>query len=52
MWKDLEAQVGEAPKIAEDIISTAAESSEDVAGVVRRLPPRQGRRVFRSSYVS
>jgi phage terminase large subunit GpA-like protein len=52
MWKDLEAQVGEAPKIAEEIIGTAAQASEDVAGIVRRSLPQHGRRVFRSSYVS
>jgi phage terminase large subunit GpA-like protein len=52
MWKDLEAQVGEALKVAEVIDETTAPPSDDVAGVVRRAPPRQGRRVFRSSYVS
>jgi len=52
MWKDLEAQVGDAPRVSEEISKTAAQPFEDVAGVVRRSPPRQGRRVFRSSYVS
>lgn len=52
MWKDLEKQVGEAPKVATMTDVKSASSSEDVAGVVRRAPPRHGRRVFRSTYMS
>jgi phage terminase large subunit GpA-like protein len=52
MWRDLENQVGEASKVAAEADETIAPPTNDVAGIVRRAPPRQGRRVFRSSYVS
>jgi phage terminase large subunit GpA-like protein len=52
MWRDLEVQVGEAPKGAEGIEESAVPSVEDVAGVLRRSPRRSGHRVFRSSYMS
>lgn len=52
MWRDLEAQVGQAPEGADEIEETAALPADDLAGVVRRSPRRSGHRVFRSSYMS
>jgi phage terminase large subunit GpA-like protein len=60
-WRDLESQIGPAPDdsaqddaAVEDVVQpvSAAPAPERPAGNVRRPPPRRGRRVFRSSYVS
>jgi phage terminase large subunit GpA-like protein len=60
-WHDLEKQVGPARPDQNESVEEAdarSESSgerhspEAVAGLIRRPPTRQGRRVFRSSYMS
>jgi phage terminase large subunit GpA-like protein len=49
MWRDLEQQIGTPPEVATEI---TPETTEAVAGVIRRTPLRRERRVFRSSYMS
>lgn len=54
-WRDLENQIGPAPdEVVEDVVQPVSDAPEPErpAGNVRRPPPRRGRRVFRSSYVS
>ncbi|HRQ83262.1 MAG TPA: phage terminase large subunit family protein, partial [Azospirillaceae bacterium] len=51
-WRDLENQIGPAPDEGEVIENEPDIPPERPAGNVRRPPPRRGRRVFRSSYVS
>jgi len=50
MWRDLEQQIG--AQAGDDQEPAADAPPETVAGVVRRAPPRRGRRVFRSSYLT
>lgn len=54
-WRDLENQIGPAPdEVVEDVVQPVSElpAPDRPAGNVRRPPPRRGRRVFRSSYMS
>lgn len=51
-WRDLERQVGTTAAVSEDEAPAAIEAANPPpAGVVRRSPPRHGRKVFRSSYM-
>jgi phage terminase large subunit GpA-like protein len=46
-WRNLERQAGIAAEVAEDLpVRPASTSSDNLAGMIRRGPPRQSRRVF------
>jgi phage terminase large subunit GpA-like protein len=53
MWRNLERQAGIAAEAVDDAsVQPATASSENLAGMIRRGPPRQSRRVFRSTYIT
>jgi phage terminase large subunit GpA-like protein len=53
MWRNLERQVGITADTVEDQQAQSASIPVDnIAGMIRRGPPRHTRRVFRSSYMS
>src|SRR5262249_23994237 len=47
-WRDLEKQIGMSERL---VTERDDDVSETVAGVIRRVPERRARRVFRSSYM-